>query len=167
MCVPTARFHVGVELLGKDFDDIGAASGGDKVEVVAQVRPVVQRLHDRHRTIGLLQRVTHLLQMLQSIINARPLCCEDPYRPGLNLAMAAIACNPIDDLKDADNHVIRVSQIDEILALLRRERTQQREQICGAGWFEGKLEKCVYVLLFTLNNVGHGTLNSGRLLHFG
>src|SRR5262249_4794898 len=101
--------------------------------------------------------VAYELEMVKGIGDAGTLGGQDLNCPGLKLAIAAIAGNAVDDFKGADDDVVRIGQIDEILPLLACERVQKLEQISGGNGFEGQLEKCVYVLLFTLNYIGHET----------
>src|SRR5262245_21345667 len=95
--------------------------------------------------------------MVKGIGDSGTLGGEDLDRPGLKLAIAAIAGNPVDHFKGADDDVVGIGQFDEILSLLGCKRIQKRAQISGGDRFKGQLEKCVDVLLFTLNYVGHET----------
>jgi hypothetical protein len=66
-----------------------------------------------------------------------------------------ISSDPIYYLKDPYDDVVGIRQLIEILSLLRVQRIQQGNEVSGSGGPEGKLEKCVYILLFALNYCGH------------
>jgi hypothetical protein len=122
---PTAGLYCGIKLLGEYAKDVGAASGTDQIQIVAQVGPMVQRLHDCYRTIRIFQGLADRVEMAQGASNAGPLNREPPDCPSLEVQVATISCDPVNDRKDPDHYVVGLSQIAEILPLLRAQGIQE------------------------------------------
>src|SRR5215469_7075242 len=116
---------------------------------------MIECLHDRGGTISFFQRITNWLELRESIDDAGAFCGQNADRPGLQVVIAPIAGNAIDHLKYTDDNMVGVGEIEEILLLLRGQGSQKWKQISSGGGLESEFEKCVYVLLFTLNYIGH------------
>src|SRR5258708_17414118 len=118
---PAARFYLGLEYVLEYVKYVSAVSRGKKVEIIAQVGPVVERLHDQGRASVFFERGAHVLQMVECVGNPGALLDQHAHRPALCLQVAGVSGNAIEHLKSADNYVVGVSQIAEVRSLLGRE----------------------------------------------
>src|SRR5438309_9310736 len=62
---PTAVCELGVEMGAHDFNDFGGVCVCIKIEITAQVGPMIERLNYRNRATAIFQSSTDLLQKIQ------------------------------------------------------------------------------------------------------
>src|SRR5579859_302087 len=95
--------------------------------------------------------------MAQCISDPGTFVSEYLHRPGLQAGIATVSRQPVNHLKRADYHVVGISQLEEILALLRSKRAQEGHDVCSRGRLQRQLQENIYILIFILNCCGHGT----------
>src|SRR5437773_2670854 len=118
---PASGFDFCPQLLRKSANHIGFVAGGEQVKIISQIGPMIQGLHHHYWTIGFFQRVRYTVQIAEGMDNALPLGGEYSNGPRLDICVATVSSNPVDDFKNAYHYVIGVSQLDKIPPLFTGE----------------------------------------------
>src|SRR5260370_42639605 len=104
-------------------------AGGNQRGVVEQRWRVMESLHDSHGTLRRFQSLADELQARQRVGEAGTPPAEHAHGPGLNVNVATITRNTIDDFENANHNMVRVIELDDIPPLLRCEESKERKQI--------------------------------------
>ena len=97
---------------------------------------MIEGLHHHYWTIGFFQSVEYPFQIAEGMDNALPLGSEYSDCPRLDVGVATVSRNPVDDFKNSDYDVIGVSQFGKILPLFTGEGSQQWKEIGGSRGFK-------------------------------
>ncbi len=114
---PAARLSMRAHARGHDLRDLPLVGGGVEIEIVAQVRPVIERLHHRRRTAALLQRIADMVQVGQRVLNARLFLRQNSVRPTGQLRVAAGHLR--NHLEGANDDVVRIGQARPVRRVAR------------------------------------------------